>query len=343
MKVSVYYSREDIRVEEKAVPDITENEALIKTKACGVCVADTMEWYLKNKAPLTLGHEPTGIVTRVGKQVKGLKEGDRVVVHHHVPCLICRECRRGNFTMCTTFKKTNIHPGGFSEYFVVSPLHIERDVLQLPEHVSFAAGTLVEPLACVIHAIKKAKISNQDSVILIGTGVMGLMFIQTLQFLGIRKLVVYELDEWRKEMASGFGAQHVFSPSKDVEEEKARLDKTIGMSGADKVIIAAKDISAMQMGMQLVNKGGTLLFFATPHPSEAIDLYPSHLFFNEITLTSSYSADHLDTRDALEMISNGDIDTQRLITHTYSLEELGNAITQTTSRGKSLKNIVVFE
>ena len=343
MKVSVYYSREDIRIEEKPIPDIGENEALIQTKACGVCVADTMEWYLKSKAPLTLGHEPTGVVTRIGKQVKNLKEGDRVVVHHHVPCLICRECRRGNFTMCTTFKKTNIYPGGFSEYFVVSPLHIERDVLLLPEHVSFEAGTLVEPLACVIHAIKKAKISSEDSVILIGTGVMGLMFIQTLLFLGVRKLVVYELDEWRKEMAVSFGAQHVFSPFRDTEKEKERLGDLIRTNGADKVIIAAKDISAMQMGMQLVNKGGTLTFFATPHPSEAIDLYPSYLFFNEITLTSSYSADHLDTRDALEMISHGDINAQRLITHSYPLEELGNAIEQTANRGKSLKNIIVFK
>ena len=343
MKVSVYYNRQDIRIIDQAIPTPTEDQALIQTKVCGVCVADTMEWYLKTKAPLTLGHEPTGVVAKVGSNVKGIKEGDRVAVHHHVPCLICPECRRGNFTMCSTFKKTNLDPGGFSEYFLISPLHIERDVHLLPDHISFQTGTLVEPLGCVIHAVKKAKITNQDSVILIGTGVMGLMFIQTLLFLGVRNLVVYEIDAWRKEKAFSFGAKNVFKSLDNIEEEKNRLFNTIGSTGADKVIIAAKDISAMNMGMQLVNKGGTLLFFATPKPSESIDLYPSNLFFNEITLTSSYSCDHLDTRDALQMISNGDINTEALITHTYPLEELSAAIEQTASRGKSLKNVITFE
>lgn len=343
MKVSVYYNRQDIRIIDQPIPNPAEDEALIKTKACGVCVADTMEWYLKTKAPLTLGHEPTGVVVKIGRQVKGLKEGNRVVVHHHVPCLICAECRRGNFTLCSTFKETNIRPGGFSEYFLVSPLHIERDIHLLPEHVSFESGTLVEPLACVIHAVKKAKITNRDSVILIGTGVMGLMFIQTLLFLGVRNLVVYELDNWRKDKALSLGAKNVFSPLDNIEEEKKRLNNAFGSGDADRVIIAAKDINAMQMGMQLVNKGGTLLFFATPHPSESIDLFPSYLFFNEITVTSSYSADHLDTRDALQMISNADINTEGLITHSYPLEDLSSALIQTASRGKSLKNIITFE
>lgn len=160
MKVAVYYNNHDVRVEERPIPQPNDGEILVKTKACGVCVADTMEWYLTPRAPLTLGHEPTGIVDAIGPGVSSLKIGDRVVVHHHVPCLICDHCRRGNFTMCATFKKTHIQPGGFSEYFIASPLHVERDTLVLPEHVSFEAGTLVEPLACVIHAIKKAGIKQ---------------------------------------------------------------------------------------------------------------------------------------------------------------------------------------
>jgi len=343
MKVSIYYNSQDIRIVDIPIMKPAKNQALIKTKACGVCVADTMEWYLKTKAPLTLGHEPTGIIAKIGENIRGFKEGDRIAVHHHVPCLICNECRRGNFTMCSTFKKTNIDPGGFSEYFLVSSLHIERDVHLLPDHVSFEAGTLIEPLACVIHAIKKAKISHQDSVILIGTGVMGLMFIQVLLFLGVRNLAIYELDEWRKNKAFAFGAKKVFSPLEDIEEEKKRLKDSFGSQGADKVIIAAKDIKAMNMGIQLVNKGGTLLFFATPHPSESINLFPSFLFFNEITITSSYSADHLDTKDALQMISNNDINTEGLITHIYPLENLSDAIKQTASRGQSLKNIIKFD
>lgn len=342
MKVALYHNNSFVEIIDRPIPEPNETEIIVKTQACGVCVADTMEWYLRSRAPLPLGHEPTGVVAKVGNKVDKFKVGDRVAVHHHIPCLVCEHCLRGNYTMCSKFRSTNISPGGFSEYFRVSEEHIERDVHILPSHVSFATGTLIEPLACVLHAIKKAKITHADSVILIGTGVMGLMFIQALLHLGVRDIVVYELIEWRKKKAIEFGAKNTFAPLKDINAEKDRVASLIGEQGADKVIIAAKDINAMKMGMNLVNKGGTLLFFATPHPDESIPLFPSHLFFNEITITSSYSADHKDTRDALKLISRGIINADELISHTYPLEDLAKAIQQTAGRGESLKNVIVF-
>lgn len=181
MKVAVYHNNNDVRIEERERPVPGPGEILVETKACGVCVADTMEWYLESRAPLVLGHEPTGVIKEVGKNTKKFKVGDRVAVHHHVPCLICDHCRRGNFTMCSTFKTTHIQPGGFSEYFIASALHVERDVLLLPDQLSFEVGTLIEPLACVIHAIRQADIKPGDKVVLIGTGAMGLMFIHALR------------------------------------------------------------------------------------------------------------------------------------------------------------------
>ena len=343
MKVAVYYNNQDVRVEDRPIPKPKKGELLVKTKACGVCVADTMEWYLSPRAPLTLGHEPSGIIEEVGAEVTQFKRGDRVAVHHHVPCLICEHCRRGNFTMCPTFRKTHIHPGGFSEYFITSALHAERDTHLLPDHVSFEEGTLIEPLACVVHGIKKAGIQAGDSVVLIGTGTMGLMFIQSLIYWGVRKLIVYEILDWRIEKAKDFGAPTVLTPHKDPDEEAARLQDLLKSNGADKVIVAAKDISAMNLGLRLVNKGGTVLFFATPHPDEFIKVFPSHLFFNEITITSSYSADHLDTRMALDLIVKGDVAAKKLISHYFPLENLSDAILQTASRKESLKCVVKFD
>jgi len=245
--------------------------------------------------------------------------------------------------MCSTFRKTHIHPGGFSEYFITSALHAERDTHLLPDHVSFEEGTLIEPLACVVHGIKKAGIQAGDSVVLIGTGTMGLMFIQSLIYLGVRKLVVYEILDWRIEKAKDFGAPTVLIPHKDPNEEAARLQDLLKSNGADKVIIAAKDISAMNLGLRLANKGGTVLFFATPHPDEFIKLHPSHIFFNEITITSSYSADHLDTRMALDLIAKGDVSAKKLISHNFPLENLSDAILQTASRRESLKCVVKFD
>ncbi len=343
MKVAYYYDNHTVKVEREPIPQPGSGEVLIQTKSCGVCVADTMEWYLTGRAPLPLGHEPTGVVAEIGEGVTKFKVGDRVAVHHHVPCLICEHCRKGNFTMCDTFKNTHIHPGGYSEYFIASPLHVERDMHKLPDNLSFTTGTLMEPLGCIIHAVRKADIHPGERVALIGTGAMGLMFIQTLHYWGIRDLIVYEILDWRKQKAQEFGAPHVFTPYKDVEKEQARMADVFGAEGADKVIIAAKDLSAMRFGMQLAAKGGTILFFATPHPDEWVKLYPSQIFFNEITLTSSYSADHLDTRMALDLLANGDVDGEALISNTYPIEKLSNAILKTAGREHSLKNVIVFD
>ena len=343
MKVAVYHNNRDVRIEDRPIPKPNHGEILVKTKACGVCVADTMEWYLSPRAPLTLGHEPSGIIEEIGTGVNLFKHGDRVAVHHHVPCLICEHCRQGNFTMCSLFRKTHIHPGGFSEYFIASAIHAERDTHLLPDHVSFEEGTLIEPLACVIHAIKKAGIQAGDSVALIGTGAMGLMFIQSLLYWGVRKLIVYEILDWRIEKAKDFGATTVLIPHKDPDEEAVRLQDLLKSNGADKVIIAAKDISAMNLGLRLANKGGTVLFFATPHPDKFIKVYPSYIFFNEITITSTYSADHLDTRMALDLIASGDVSAKKIISHRYPLENLSDAILQTASRQQSLKCVVEFD
>ena len=343
MKVAVYYNNKDILIEDRPKPEPKGGEILVKTKACGVCVADTMEWYLMPRAPLTLGHEPSGVIEAVGPDVKNFKVGDRVAVHHHVACLNCEYCRRGNFTMCESFRNTHIQPGGFSEYFLASEKHVRNDTHLLPDYVSFEAGTLIEPLACVVHAIRKSKVKAGDSVALIGTGTMGLLFIEALRFWGIRDLIVYEVLDWRIKKAQEFGATQVLIPDKDPEKEAKRFKEILKSNGADKVIIAAKDVSAMKLGMQLVNKGGTVVFFATPHPNEYMELFPSYMFFNEITLTSTYSADHLDTRMALKLIANGDISAEKLISHRFPIEQLSKAILQTASRQESLKCIITFE
>lgn len=343
MKVAYYYDNHNVKIENEPIPEPKPGEILIQTKACGVCVADTMEWYLTGRAPLTLGHEPTGIVAKLGQGTTGFKVGDKVATHHHVPCLVCEQCLKGYFTLCSTFKKTHFNPGGFAEYFLLSPLHVERDTHLLPENLSFEVGTLMEPLACVIHAIKKANIQPGDRVVLIGTGAMGLMFIQALHYYGVRDLIVYEVIDWRKQFAKQFGAEHVFTAFPDITQEQERIADTFSARGADKVIIAAKDLGAMRMGMQLAAKGGTILFFATPHPEEWIELFPSRVFFDELTLTASYSADHMDTRIALKLLSSGDVNGEALITNRYPLEELSTAILKTAGREQSLKNVIVFD
>ena len=136
MKAAVYYNNQDVRLEDYADPVIGPGELKIKIDSCGLCGGDTMEWYLAHKAPIVLGHEPTGVVAEVGQGVIGFKPGDRVFVHHHVACMSCHYCRRGYFTMCEKFTQTHIYPGAFAEYVRVPADNVRHDVHILPDSVS---------------------------------------------------------------------------------------------------------------------------------------------------------------------------------------------------------------
>ncbi|RME62518.1 MAG: sorbitol dehydrogenase, partial [Nitrospirae bacterium] len=169
MKVVRLYSFGDLRVEEEPVPEVSDGEILLKTKACGVCTGEVMPWYIEKKAPLVIGHEPAGVVVQCGKGVKGFKEGDRVFVHHHGPCMGCRFCQRGDYVQCPQWKQKGIYPGGLSEYIRVTE-HSLRDTLKLPDSVSYDEATLVEPVACVVKALRRAGIKRGDTVLVIGLG-----------------------------------------------------------------------------------------------------------------------------------------------------------------------------
>ncbi len=170
MKVAMYYDQRDIRIQQMPKPIIGEDEILVKMKACGVCGSDLMGWYLESRAPLVLGHEPAGVIAEKGRRVEAFDAGDRVFVHHHVACLRCHYCLRGDYTLCEHFRETNIEPGGFAEYFRVPASNLHMDTLKIPATLSFSEATLIEPVGCCIRALKKCKIQEGDTIVVIGLG-----------------------------------------------------------------------------------------------------------------------------------------------------------------------------
>ncbi|MBA3061330.1 MAG: sorbitol dehydrogenase, partial [Nitrospirae bacterium] len=173
MKVAKLYSFNDIRIEDIPIPEIGPGDALIKTHACGICSGDVMPWYIEKKAPVVIGHEPTGEIVAAGKDVTSFKPGSRVFTHHHAPCFTCRLCRRGDYVQCETWKNTRIIPGGISEYILIPQINLENDTLSLPDTLSYEDGTLIEPTACVVKALKRVGIRRGDTVLVIGLGIMG--------------------------------------------------------------------------------------------------------------------------------------------------------------------------
>jgi len=341
MKAAVYYSLDDIRVEEMPKPKIGPDEILVEMKACGICGSDLMEWYLKNRAPLVLGHEPSGVIVEVGNKVKDFKVGERVFVHHHVACLTCHHCLRGDYTMCEKFRQTHIQPGGFAEYFRVPAPNLQVDTLKIPGNVSFEEATLIEPVACCVRALTKCKVQPGDTVVIIGAGPSGIIHAMLSRSLGASQIIVSDLIKYRLEAAKRFGADLAINPRSESLAEKVR-EATDGR-GADIVVVTAPNIKAFSEGMDACRKGGALYIFAPTPPTEYMRVSPYRLFFSEIKLTPSYSTSHVETRTALKLISSGKIKAKGLITHRFPLSRIGDAFKTAAEGNECLKVVVLNE
>jgi len=341
MKAAVYYSQKDIRIEEIPIPEIGEDEVLVEMKACGICGSDLMDWYLKSRAPLVLGHEPAGIIVKKGSKVKGFSVGDRVFVHHHVACLTCHYCIHGDYTLCEQFHKTNIEPGGFAEYFKVSTLNLQIDTLKIPENVSFEEATLIEPVGCCLRALKKCKIQTGDSVAIIGAGTTGIIHTVLSKIFGAAKTIVSDLIDYRLKVAKKFGADVTVNPENEdlTEVVKAETDGR----GVDLAIVTAPNLEAYKTGVNVCRKGGKLCVFAPIQPGKYLQLSLKELFFSEIQIIPSYSTSHLETRTALELINSGRINVKDLITHRFRLVETAKAFKTALENKESLKVMVLGE
>ena len=171
MKVAVYYNNKDVRIEDRPIPEINDDEILVKVIASGICGTDVMEWYRIKKAPLVLGHEISGIVEKKGKNIKNFKTGDRVFVSHHVPCMRCHYCLNWHHTACETLQRTNFDPGGFSEFIRIPKINVEFGTFKLPDNVSFDEGTFIEPIGTVVRAQRLAKLEETNTLLVIGSGI----------------------------------------------------------------------------------------------------------------------------------------------------------------------------
>ncbi|MEM3627193.1 MAG: zinc-dependent dehydrogenase [Candidatus Bathyarchaeia archaeon] len=339
MKAAVYYGPGDIRVEEFPRPEIGDDEALVEMKACGVCGSDLMDWYLKSRAPLVLGHEPAGVIAEKGVKVKGFDVGDRVFVHHHVACLKCRYCQHGDYTLCEQFHNTNIKPGGFAEYFRVPAPNLHLDTLKIPEGVSFEEATFIEPMGCCLRALTKCGIKVGDSVAVIGSGVTGIMQTALSKIFGATKVIVSDLVDYRLHMAKKFGADILVNSEREDLADVARAE-TDGM-GVDVAIVTAPSLEAYKSGFRACRKGGRLCVFAPTEPGKYLQLSPKELFFSEVQIIPSYSTSHMETRMALELIKSGRMNVKELITHRFRLLEAADAFKTAHGAKESLKVMVL--
>ncbi|MCH8893377.1 MAG: alcohol dehydrogenase catalytic domain-containing protein [Chloroflexi bacterium] len=338
MRVAMYYNNHDVRVEEMPVPEIGPGELLVKVEASGICGSDVMEWYRIQKAPTVLGHEVAGTVAKTGDGVDRFKTGDRVIVTHHVPCNACRYCLSGHHTVCDTLRETTFEPGGFSEYLRVPAINVDRGVFTIPDGLSFDEASIAEPLACVYRGQRRANIQPGQTVIVLGSGLAGLLHINLARALGAGRIVATDMVPARLEAAQRLGADHTFLATDDIP---ARLREVNDGRLAELVIVCTGAPPALQQGMDSVDRGGTVLFFAPTEPGVNISVSVNDLFFrNDATLTTTYAGAPADLATALEMIASGRVQVGQMISHRLGLEEAGLGFKLTAEAQSSLKVII---
>ena len=337
MLVAVYYNNHDVRIEEMPVPEISDDEVLLKVMASGICGSDVTEWYRVPKAPKVLGYEATGVIAKAGARVERLKVGERVFVSHHVPCGVCRYCSRGHHTACETLHSSNYFPGGFAEFVRVPKINVERGIYKLPSNMSFEEGTFVEPLACIIRGQRLAAINKTDTLLLIGSGVSGLLHLQLAKLRNVERIIVADVNPYRLSLAKKFGADFVIDARENVPEKLKQLNQG---RFADQVVVCTGATPAAITALECVDKGGTILFFAVPDPTVRIPLPITQFWRNEITLKTSYGAAPTDLTESLEILKAKQLNVKNMITHRLSLKDAAQGFKLMAEAGNSLKVII---
>lgn len=338
MRVAMYYSNKDVRLEEMPRPRIGPGELLVRVEASGICGSDVMEWYRIHKVPLVLGHEIGGEIVEVGEGVEKYKVGDRICAAHHVPCNACHYCQTGHETVCETLRKTNFDPGGFAEYLRLPAINVDRGVYLLPNEVSYEEATFIEPVACVMRGQRLAGLEPGQTVLVIGSGISGLLHIHVASALGASRVIATDINDYRLQAALRFGAEAAIHAKEDLVTTLRHINNGLL---ADLVIVCTGAISAILQALQSVERGGCVLFFAPTDQGVTIPLSINDLFWrNEITLTTSYAGNFADHVKALEMIRSGKLRVAEMITHRLSLAETGLGFQLVAKAENSIKVII---
>ena len=337
MRAAVYHSNNDIRLEEMPVPALGPGEILVRIEASGICGSDVMEWYRLRRAPLVLGHEIAGVVERAGAGVERFSPGERVFVSHHVPCNRCRWCGRGQHSLCDTLRTTNFDPGGFAEFVRVPRINVETGTFVIPERITFDEAALIEPLACVVRGLRNARRREGDSVLVLGSGISGLLFVKLLRALGAPRIAAVDISAPRREAARRMGADAALTPQEAAPDQLRELG---GGRLFDLVVVSAGAAGAVRQAFASVERGGTVLLFAPLEPGSLVPLPLHDIWRDQVTIVSTYAGCPQDIVEALGLLAAGTVAVDDMITHRLPLARAGEGFRLVAQGGESIKVIV---
>jgi L-iditol 2-dehydrogenase len=329
VKAALVRSLDDISIVEMEEPRPGPGEIVVAMKAVGICGSDTTPWYVATKAPAVLGHELAGLVVEAGAGVTSFHRGDRVVVHHHAACGVCRFCRAGEDVMCAEWKRTRVHPGGLAERVRVEAAAVATDTLRFQDSVSFEDGALVEPLACAVKAVRRAHVAAGDSVTVIGLGANGILLGLVSKARGCARLTGCDPDPARRAHALRLGFDRAVAPG-DASGEN------------DVVFVLPTDEKAFQAALASAAPAARIVFYSPVEPGKVWRLQPHGAYLRDLSLLFSYSCGAADMREALALLARGAVRSADLVTHRVPFERAAEAFALARKGGDVLKVVVTF-
>jgi L-iditol 2-dehydrogenase len=333
MKVSYWYNNNDIRIVDIPIPKPGPREMVVKVVSCGICGSDIVEWYRSPRAPLVQGHEIGAEVVATGVDIEKYRIGDRVFIAPKVPCGKCFYCRNGHEPQCSEVRERL--PGGFAEYILVPEILVECGTYPLPDSVTFDQSTFIEPLACVVRAQRRAGVKKEQSVMVIGCGMGGLLNVKLAKQKGC-KVIAVDINPKKLEFAKRMGADVILDAANHVPDELVSLNG----KKADVILLCASADSALEQAWNCIDKGGVIVLFAVPAPDRQVVIPVNDFWMKEITIQTSYYCGPDDLKEAMNLIESHKVVVDDLITHRLPLTDIAKGFELVSDGRDSIKIII---
>jgi L-iditol 2-dehydrogenase len=344
MLAAVYRGKNDIRIEEIEIPVPGEGEMVVRVDVCGVCNTDIKKIHKGLlDAPRVFGHEIAGTVAALGAGVARFREGDRVVLHHHIPCGTCFYCREGAYAQCAFYKRNGTTAGfepsggGYAECVKALDWIVQRGAIPIPAGVLPEEAAFVEPVNTCLKAVRKAGVERGQSVLVVGQGPIGLLLMQLARWAGGEVIVSDTLPD-RLEMGRRLGASAALDAGQDVVREVRALT---GGRGADRTFLAAVGPAAFRQAVAATRAAGRIMVFAATSPGELADVDLGELCAAEKEILTSYSSS-IEIQDlASELVFGREVKVLELVTHRLPLREAPQAIALASAPAPGVLKVVL--
>lgn len=343
MKAAVLYGKEDVRVESVDIPRLERGDVLLRTRAALTCGTDAKVFRRGYHAkmivpPAVFGHEIAGVVEEVGPGVEGLEPGTAVVAANSAPCGDCYYCKHEMPSLCDDLLFWN---GAYAEFARIPARVVRKNLLPMPDGLAFHEAAMMEPLACVIRGVEESWIGRGQSVAIIGTGPIGLMFVALARMRGAH-VVAAGRRRQRLDKALEMGAEAVVTSREGVDLAELLRERSPDGRGADVVIEAVGLPETSEAAVRAVRKGGVVQLFGGCPADTRIGIDSQLLHYQELTIKSTFHHTPESVRKAFRLIADGHIDPNAFITAEAPLEDLPVVLGNMARGGDGLKTAILF-